>query len=186
MRVISRQEESLALARPTRNRSPDEAIHEVPSGRYAARRGGEGVVQHIHRLSLREGSPTTVAEEGEGVDGGGGPAGRYLRGGGRVGVEGRSRSSVHRHFRRDAQTPSRTRGWDSADPGAADPRLARHPWGGAGGHLPADPRARPYGIVGFHRHGRRQHHGREGRRSSTGSIISGSPIPASTPRRARR
>ena len=35
-----------------------------------------------------------------------GPAGRYLRGGDRADAEGRSRPSVHRHFRRDAQTPS--------------------------------------------------------------------------------
>src|SRR5512144_3048584 len=162
MRVVLLAKEESPLARATRNRSPDEALHEVPSDRYAARRGGEGVVQHIHRLSLREGSPTTVAEEGEARTAPAGPAGRYLRGGGRADVEGRSRPSVHRRFRRDAQTPARTRGWDPADPGAANPRMARHPWGRAGGHLPAGPRARPNRIVGLHRHGRHRHHGGEG------------------------
>jgi len=63
MRVVLLAKEESPLARATRNRPPDEALHEVPSDRYAARRGGEGVVQHIHRLSLREGSPTTVAEK---------------------------------------------------------------------------------------------------------------------------
>ena len=32
--------------------------------------------------------------------------------------------------------------------------MARHPWGRAGGHLPAGPRAWPNRIVGLHRHGR--------------------------------
>src|SRR5512133_1087496 len=149
MRVILLAKEESLLARPTHNRSPDEALHEVPSGRYAARRGGEGVVQHIHRLSLREGSPTTVAEEGEAGTAAAGPAGRYLRGGGRAAVEGSSRPSIRRHFRGDAQTLSRTRGWDPADPGAADPRMARHPWGRAGSHLSAGPRARRTGLSDF-------------------------------------
>ena len=79
MRVVLLAKEESPLARATRKRS-DEALHEVLSDRYAARRGGEGVVQHIHRLSLREGSPTTVAEEGEAGTAAAGPAGGYLRG----------------------------------------------------------------------------------------------------------
>lgn len=42
MPVVFPLEESLC-ARPPRNRSPDEAFHEVPSDPYDGRRGGEGV-----------------------------------------------------------------------------------------------------------------------------------------------
>src|SRR5512146_924726 len=39
--------------------------NEIPSNRYAGRCGGQGIVQHIHRLSFREGSETALAKEGE-------------------------------------------------------------------------------------------------------------------------
>src|SRR4051794_15693671 len=54
-----------AIARPPCHRSPDEALHEVPTDRRAAGGGGEGIDQHRHGLSLRAGSYATVPQ-GEG------------------------------------------------------------------------------------------------------------------------
>ena len=48
------------IARPPCHRSPDEALHEVPTDRRAVRGGGEGVDQRGHRVSLRAGSPAAV------------------------------------------------------------------------------------------------------------------------------
>ena len=86
-------------------RSPDEALHEVPSDRYAAARP-PGVVQHIDRLSLRRRIPASFEEEGGRADGAGRTPGRHLRGGGRADVEGRARASRRRDLRGDAAASS--------------------------------------------------------------------------------
>ena len=64
--VLFAKEES-PVARPPRHRSPDEALHEVPSDRYAAGGGGEGVVQPVHGLS--HASDTRLPSQKKGVRG---------------------------------------------------------------------------------------------------------------------
>src|SRR5260370_15502229 len=58
---LAREEPS--LARPSRDRSPDEALHAISPDKHAARRGRQGVLQCRDRTSDREGSPTTFGEE---------------------------------------------------------------------------------------------------------------------------
>ena len=48
------------IARPPCHRSPDEALHDVPTNRRPGDRGREGIDQSRHGLSLRTGSSTTV------------------------------------------------------------------------------------------------------------------------------
>src|SRR5215207_3560824 len=160
MRMVLLAKEESPLARPPRNRSPDEALHEVPSDRHAAGCGREGVVQHVQRLSLREASPPALAEEGGSGAASPCPSGCRLRGGGRADAEGRARPSTGRRLRGDDPAPPRTRRRHPPHPGASDPIVASRPWRRAGGHLPAASRAWPGRIVRLHRHGRRRHHGR--------------------------
>ena len=147
-------------------------------GRYAARRGSEKASFSTSTAYRFEKDLTTVAEEGEAWTAAADPlAGIFeaevvsmLKAAPGLRSIAIFEEMLERHPELGVGI---RRTW------AANPRLARHPWGGAG-HLPADPRARPYGIVRISPTWATSASRSRGRRSSTGSIISGSPIPASS------
>src|SRR3546814_10111135 len=62
MVLLVREERS--LARPPCDRSPDEALHAVPSDRQRGRSGRQGVVQPRHRPSPCTGSVPVLGQEG--------------------------------------------------------------------------------------------------------------------------
>ena len=157
-------EESLC-ARPPRNRSPDEALHEVPTDPPDGRRGGEGVDQHrtayrieqdprlpsqkktsraaavpIRLPSIFDAEVVPLLKAAPGI---------------------RPVAIFEEMMRRHPDLGERR----APHAGAAHPFLARASWRGAGGHLPPGARARPARPVGFHRHGR-----------SSGVTIAGQPL----------
>src|SRR3546814_19027340 len=87
MRVFLLAKEEAPRARPPRNPSPDEALCEGPSDRYAARGRSQGVVQLIDRLSLRERPPAPVAQAEDSGASSPRSAGRDIRPGGRADAE---------------------------------------------------------------------------------------------------
>src|SRR5215207_4905240 len=125
--VLLAKEES-PLARPPRHRSPDEALHEVPSNRLTAGRGCKGVVQFVDRLSAGEGSAASIAKEGTAGASPAGSLGRPLRRGGRADAEGGPWGAAGRDFRGDAAALPRAGSRHPSHPGAPDPGLAGSPW----------------------------------------------------------
>lgn len=95
-------------ARPPRNRSPIEAFHEVPEDQYDGRRSGEGVDQHSHGLSYREGFEAALAKEGSAGKAPARSAREDFRSRDRAAAAGGSRHPPGRHFRGDDQATSRT------------------------------------------------------------------------------
>jgi len=115
------------IARPPCHRSPDEALHEVPTDRRAAGGGGEGIDQHGHGLSLRAGSQAASARRSAGPPPPRIPSPHFFESEVRADLlTGGARLRRGSPSSRRCSAPSRSVGRHPTDPGAPHPLMAGH------------------------------------------------------------
>src|SRR5271165_2913972 len=141
--------EDRLLARPTRHRSSDEAIHELASQPFVGDRRREIRIQHGNRLPVRNGSPASQPKEGASRTTPSRSLRRCLGQRSRADVEGGARTETDCRLRRTLPSAPRPGRRNAADPRAPHPGLASGERPGSGGDLSPGASAGRMGLSDF-------------------------------------